>query len=126
MGDAGAVRYGADVTVRSSYPWTLTRQPLRVEAGAAHLEFHLVLDAQALRSGLADTNDAAELGTESPTLIVDGELKPTSNLYCVADGGTMSYEAVFEPFPPVAKVHLRWHHRASGIDVDEVLHREDE
>ncbi|MGH3907399.1 MAG: hypothetical protein ACRDTE_24970 [Pseudonocardiaceae bacterium] len=89
------------------------------------MEFDFMVDPEALESGLADTNEAAELGTESPILVIDGELKGTSNLYCFADGEKMKYRAVFAAFFPAVEVRLRWHHRASGIDLNEILHREE-
>ncbi|MGH3917205.1 MAG: hypothetical protein ACRDTC_27905 [Pseudonocardiaceae bacterium] len=90
----------------------------------ASIEFDLMIDHEILSSDFADTNEAAALGTESPRLIIDGELRRTSNLYCFAEGEKMKYRAVFAAFPPVAEVRLHWHHRASGIDIDEILHRE--
>ncbi len=117
--------YGTQLATYERYPWTLTRGPLRIDSGEACMEFELAVDPDALRSGFSDTNEAAALGTESPSLLVDGEVRRTSNLYCFADGQKMTYRAIFRAFPPVVEVYLRWHHRASGINVDELLRRED-
>lgn len=123
MAETRPVSYGAELTRHSLYPWTLTRGPLSIGADSASIEFDLTIDREILDSGFADTNEAAALGTESPHLVIDGELRRTSNLYCFADGAKMKYRAVFAIFPPIAEVRLHWHHRASGIDIDEILHR---
>ncbi len=125
MAEAGPVSYGTELTEHSSYPWTLTRFPLIVDTDGASIEFDLTVDHEALRSGFADTNEAAAIGTESPLLVVDDEPMRTSNVYCFADGEEMMYRAIFAAFSPVAEVRLRWQHRASGIDVDEILRREE-
>lgn len=117
------VGYGIEPTEHTLHPWTLTRGPLSIDTAGASIEFDLTVDREVLSSGLSDTNQAAALGTESPLLVIDGEPRRTSNLYCFADGEKMKYRAVFAGFPPVAEVRLRWHHRASGIDVDETLHK---
>ena len=124
MAGVRPVRYGTEQTVLSSYPWTLTRRALRTDGDEASVEFDGTVDPAALRCGLADTHAAAALGTESPTLVIDGELKRTANLYCFADDEKLNYRAVFAPFAPVVEVRLRWHHRPSGIDINEVLPRE--
>ena len=98
---------------------------LNIGTDGASIEFDLTIDHASLGPGFADTNEAAALGTESPRLIIDGALRRTSNLYCFADGEKMKYRAVFAVFPPVAEIRLRWHHRASGIDIDEILRREE-
>lgn len=111
MAETSPVSYGAEPTRHSLYPWTLTRGPLSIGTDSASIEFDLTIDHGILASGLADTNEAAALGTESPRLVIDGELMRTSNLYCFADGEKMNYRAVFAVFPPVAEVRLHWHHR---------------
>ncbi len=125
MAEIGPVSYGPALTRHSLYPWTLTRYPLIIDTDGASIEFNLTVDHEALGSGFGDTNEAAALGTESPLLVIDGEPMRTLNLHCSADGEEMTYRAIFSAFSPVAEVRLCWHHRASGIDVDEILRREE-